>query len=60
MKKKKYTIIYSDYVGHFNHRIGMVQYIRVATDNLSELLEEEKFVDNIYYIFNGWPKLEGE
>ena len=50
---KQYTIVYS--IG----RDSAVQYDRVETEDLSALLKED-YNCNCWFVFEGWPKEEGE
>jgi hypothetical protein len=56
---KKYTIGYIECRQIVGHR-SIVKYDRVETDNLKELLESYKHSTNTSFIFEGWPKVEGE
>ena len=54
----KYTIVYGQRVGHqFNY---MTCVDRVATNNLNLLLQDPKYNGTTYWIFEGWPKIEGD
>lgn len=47
---KKYTIIYS-----LKYPISSVVCCdRVETDNISELLDTEKYCGSVWYVFDGW------
>ena len=56
----KFTIVYSECFTIGSHRSCMVMYDRVETDNLSKLIIDGKYDGNVHFIFEGWPKLEGE
>ena len=53
----KYTIIYSVYVGN---NCYLQQMDRVETRNLDSLIRQDKYMGGMHFIFEGWPKLEGE
>ena len=57
---KKYTIVYSEYWGRGSQRHSVVRSDRIETDNLSGLIATEKYDCNTHFIFEGWPKQEGE
>ena len=57
---KKYTIIYSVFSQYGSHTNSITRYNRVETDNLTKLLEDDKYSANVWFVFEGWPKLEGE
>jgi hypothetical protein len=55
--KKKYTIIFSEFVTRGNMRSSIVKFARVETDNLPELMKAEEY-SNTNFVFVGWPDLE--
>jgi hypothetical protein len=57
---KRYTIIYGVPVGRANMRATLIKFDRVETNNLKDLIEEDKYNGAVAYIFEGWPILEGE
>ena len=57
MSARRYTIIYTVGVGYGMY---LVQHARVRTRNLKKLLERDEEYSNVWLIFEGWPKLEGE
>lgn len=57
---KKYTIVYAVFFNVGSHRHSTTRFDRVETDNLSALLEQDKYNANTWLVFEGWPKLEGE
>ena len=58
---KKYTIVYGEWFNIGSQRHSLVKYERVETDDLANLIKtEERFDCNTHFIFEGWPKLEGE
>ena len=60
VEKKKYTIIYGVSGQCGSHSYSTVHMDRVETDDLSKLVDDDKYGGNLHYIFEGWPKLEGE
>lgn len=57
---KKYTIIYSEVGQCGSHSYSIIKFDRIETDNLAELLKQEKYISNTWFVFEGWPKQEGE
>ena len=57
---KKYTIIYAETGQRGSHSYSITRHDRVETDNLKTFLESDKYNANVYMVFEGWPKLEGE
>lgn len=51
-KKEKFTIVYR----HFNPILIKVEYEYISTDNLPSVLENERFKNNVIFIFKGWNK----
>lgn len=56
----KYTIIYSETFHIGSHTCSVTKYARVDTDDLPALLNEDKYKGGLWFVFEGWPKLEGE
>ena len=56
---KKYTIIFSESWMTGSHRNSVTRFDRVETDDLRRLLKKE-YVGNAWFVFEGWPRLEGE
>ena len=56
---KKYTIVYADTKMIGSHMNSITKFDRVETDDLAKLLEEE-YDGAIWFVFEGWPKQEGE
>ena len=54
----KYTLIYSRSVPLGSHRVFSVGYDQVETTDLKTLLLS--YVEDIQFIFVGWPSLEGK
>ena len=57
---KKYTIVYGEWFSRGSHRGSITTYERVETNNLAELLKQDKYDGNVWFVFEGWPKEEGE
>lgn len=57
---KKYTIVYGYMFRAGSHSHSITKYDRVETDDLKSVIAEPKYDNNIWFIFEGHPKLEGE
>ena len=57
---KKYTIVYGIWGQCGSHRYSCTRFDYVETDNLKKFIQQEKYDANVWFIFEGWPKLEGE
>ena len=55
----KYTVIYAEKIGETTYYNFVVKYDRIQTDNLNTYIDENYGMD-VWLIFEGWPKLEGE
>ena len=57
---KLYTIIYgfSGQTGSHSYMIPRMD--RVQTTDLKDLLSADKYYGNVFFVFEGWPELEGE
>jgi hypothetical protein len=53
---KKYTIVYGEWFNRGSMRSSLVRFDHVETDNLTELVKQEKYERNIWYIFDGHCK----
>ena len=58
-KLRKYTIVYSHTGGSIN-RWAVTKFDRVQTTDLKALLASEKYDAYTWFVFEGWPKQEGE
>jgi hypothetical protein len=56
--KKKYTIIYSVLFQAGVHWNSLTHFARVETDDLPKVLNEEFCDDSVWFVFEGWPKLD--
>lgn len=50
----KYTIVYAEPWFDGNQSYTLTKYDHVYTDNLPELLNDRKYVDNVSFVFEGW------
>jgi hypothetical protein len=57
---KKYTIVYSYVTRRGTTSFTAVEKDRIETDDLAKLIATEKYDGCVNFIFEGWPKLEGE
>jgi hypothetical protein len=57
---KKYTIVYGEWLQTGSHSNTITKFDRVETDNLRELIKDDRYSCSIWFIFEGWPELEGE
>lgn len=52
---KKYTIVYGEWFSVGSHRNSVTKFDQVETDNLKELLKQDKYDMNVWFVFDGWP-----
>lgn len=57
---KKYTLIYGSPIGRGTMHVMRIGLDRVETEDIAALLKNEKYNGNVYYVFEGHPKMEGE
>ena len=57
---KLYTIIYGVSCQRGSHSFMVPHIVRVQTTDLKDLLSQEKYYGNVFFVFEGWPELEGE
>lgn len=56
----KYTIIYSEVIRRASMHSTCVKFDRVETDNIAELIQNDKYQGNVDFVFEGWPRQEDE
>jgi len=56
---KRYTIIYAVTGQTGSHSYSVTSFDRVETTSLKDLLTQDKY-RNVWFVFEGWPILEGE
>jgi hypothetical protein len=59
----KYTVIYNEHWNsgsHWHSRTKLRRVERKDYETVKEMLDREELTDIAEYIFEGWPKLEGE
>lgn len=59
---KKYTVIYFEPQWSGSQRYNVTSMRRVSTrgESVDDMLRREGLYDQMIYVFEGWPKLEGE
>lgn len=57
---KKYTIVYSECGNRGSVRFAITKFDRVLTNDLKAVLASEKYDAYTWFVFEGWPKQEGE
>jgi hypothetical protein len=57
---KLYTIIYAAQAAYQSAMCKVPKFDRVQTNNLKDLLSQEKYYGKVFFVFEGWPELEGE
>lgn len=50
---KKYTIVYGEWFNRGSLRHSITHYDHVETDNLKEILDQDKYNGNIWFVFEG-------
>jgi hypothetical protein len=57
---KKYTIVYGVSGRCGSHSYSIPHFDRIETDDLNTFCNQDKYFGNIHWIFEGWPKIDGE
>lgn len=51
---RKYSIVYGEWFNIGSYRHSIVKLDFVETDNLAELILQEKYNNNIHFVLEGW------
>jgi hypothetical protein len=54
LNMKQYTIVYGDWFMVGSNRNSITKYDKVETDNLKDLLDDDKYFGNLWFVFDGW------
>lgn len=51
---KKYTIVYGEWWNSGSHRHSITRFEHVETNDIAELLNQDKYGSSVWFVFDGW------